>query len=267
VFDQPADFRDESEALYRLLAPLAEADFERTTQFKAWTIHDVISHLHAWNWAADLSLRDPVRFAELRDRMLAEMAKGLGIRDVEKQWIDGARNRERLEQWRAFYLEMWEHFAAADPKQRVAWAGPDMSVRSSITARLMETWAHGQEIYDVLGVERVDTDRIKNIAVLGVNTFGWTFMNRGLPVPPDVPYVRLIAPSGAEWTWNEPNDANSVAGRATEFCQVVTQVRNVADTKLEVVGETATRWMSIAQCFAGLPADPPAPGARGPRQA
>ena len=111
MFDQPADFRDESEALYRLLAPLADADFERTTQFKAWTIHDVISHLHAWNWAADLSLRDPAAFAELRDRMLAEMAKGLGIRDVEKQWIDGARNRERLEQWRAFYLEMWEHFA------------------------------------------------------------------------------------------------------------------------------------------------------------
>jgi uncharacterized protein (TIGR03084 family) len=267
MFDQPADFRDESEALYRLLATLEDADFERRTQFKGWTIHDVISHLHAWNWAADLSLRDPAAFAELRDRMLAEMAEGLHIRDVEKQWLDDAENRARLEQWRSFYGEMSVRFAEADPKKRVAWAGPDMSVRSSITARLMETWAHGQEIYDLLGVERIDADRIKNVAVLGVNTFGWTFMNRGLPVPADVPHVRVTAPSGATWTWNEPSDTNFVAGRATEFCQVVTQVRNVADTKLEVVGETAARWMSIAQCFAGPPEDPPAPGSRGPVRA
>jgi len=35
---------------------------------------------------------------------------------------------------------------------RVKWIGVDMSARSCLTARLMETWAHGQEIYDILGV-------------------------------------------------------------------------------------------------------------------
>ena len=145
---------------------------------------------------------------------------------------------------------------------RVKWAGPDMSVRSSLTARLMETWAHGQEIYDLLGVERQDKDRIQGVAVLGVNTFGWTFVNRGLDVPEDVPYVRLTAPSGAVWEWNEPNENNRVQGSATEFCQVVAQTRNIADTQLDVVGETATRWMAMAQCFAGAPEDPPAPGTR-----
>jgi len=137
-----------------------------------------------------------------------------------------------------------------------------MSVRSSITARLMETWAHGQEIYDLLGVERIDGDRIKNIAVLGVNTFGWTFINRGLEVPSPVPQVRLTSPSGQNWVWNEATADELVEGSATEFCQVVTQVRNVADTRLRVTGEVASRWMSIAQCFAGPPEDPPAPGAR-----
>ena len=58
MFQQPLDFRDESEALYRVLATLSDADFARPTQFKQWTVHDVVSHLHAWNWAADLSLRD-----------------------------------------------------------------------------------------------------------------------------------------------------------------------------------------------------------------
>jgi len=157
---------------------------------------------------------------------------------------------------------MAERFAVADPRMRVKWAGPDMSVRSSITARLMETWAHSQAVYDVLGHVRRDTDRVKNIAVLGVNTFGWTFTNRRLPVPPQMPAVRLAAPSGALWTWGPSVADDLIEGSAVEFCQVVTQVRNITDTALRVVGATATHWMSIAQCFAGPPENPPAPGSR-----
>ena len=262
MFQQPYDFRDESEALYELLADLPDGAFRRKTQFKDWTIHDVISHLHAWNRAADQSLGDPDRFVAARDRLIEEILAGRAIRDVETQWLDDARDRDRLEQWRAFYLEMCERFAAADPKARVQWDGPAMSDRSSITAQLMETWANGQELFDLLGVERVNADRIKNIAVLGVNTFGWTFVNRGVDVPSPVPYVRLTAPSGETWEWNEPSNEERVEGGATEFCQVVTQVRNVSDTELRVTGEVANRWMSIAQCFAGAPEDPPAPGTR-----
>jgi uncharacterized protein (TIGR03084 family) len=262
MFQQPIDFRDESDALYNLLSSLSDADFARKTQFKGWTISDVVSHLHAWNQAADLSLNNPNQFAEDRDWLVGEMMKGTTIGDVERRWLDDARDRERLEQWHTYYREMTERFSKADPKQRVEWAGPAMSVRSSITARLMETWAHGQELYDLLGVERVNGDRIKNIAVLGVNTFGWTFANRGIEAPADRPHVRLTAPSGDTWTWNDPSETNYVAGDATEFCQTVTQVRNVKDTGLEVVGESATLWMEIAQCFAGAATDPPAPGSR-----
>jgi uncharacterized protein (TIGR03084 family) len=137
-----------------------------------------------------------------------------------------------------------------------------MGVKMFATARQMEVWAHGQEIFDVLGRDRPGTRRLKNIAVIGVRTFGWTFVNRRLPVLRDLPYVRLIAPDGAIWEWNPPSDTSAVAGSALEFCQVVTQVRNIADTTLTVTGETARRWMSIAQCFAGPPEDPPAAGTR-----
>jgi uncharacterized protein (TIGR03084 family) len=139
-----------------------------------------------------------------------------------------------------------------------------MGVSMFTTARYMETWAHGQEVYDLVGVSRPVTDRIKNIATIGVKTFGWTFVNRKLDVPGPPPYVRLVAPSGAIWEWNEPSEAECIRGDAIDFCHVVTQGRNIADTKLEVTGPVATRWMSIAQCFAGGPADPPAPGTRGP---
>jgi uncharacterized protein (TIGR03084 family) len=262
MIQQAIDFRDESEALHALLTPLSDADFTRPTQFKGWTLHDVVSHLHAWNRAADLSLTDPDGFVEFRNRLLGEMAKGRKLRAVEAEWLDDVGPRARLAEWRALYLEMTERFAAADPKQRVAWAGPDMSVRSSITARLMETWAHGQEIYDLLGLEAPHHDRLRNVADLGVRTFGWAYVNRGRAVPAPAPSVRLATPSGDVWAWNEEETANRVEGPAIDFCRVVTQTRNVADTALRVTGPVATDWMTIVQCFAGPPEDPPAPGTR-----
>ncbi|HSQ69498.1 MAG TPA: TIGR03084 family metal-binding protein [Steroidobacteraceae bacterium] len=261
MLQEATDFQDESEALFGLLEPLPDADFERSTLFKGWTVNQVIGHLHLWNWAADLTLRDPAAFLEFGAKVMESVASG-GLRSFEDRWLEGRHGRSLLMEWREFLGPMAERFASADPKQRVRWAGPDMSVRSSITARLMETWAHGQAVYDLLGVRREDKDRIRSIVQLGVNTFGWTFRNRHLAVPQQVPQLRLTAPSGDSWVWNVENATDRIEGTATEFCQVVTQTRNVADTALEVSGEVARQWMSIAQCFAGPPVDPPAPGTR-----
>ena len=108
-------------------------------------------------------------------------------------------------------------------------------------------------------------------------TRGWTFSNRGLPLPTPAPQVRLQAPSGAPWWWDGSTAvdvaaasttpgadaaAESVSGTALAFCQVVTQVRHVDDTALVMQGGGARAWMQLAQCFAGAPNDPPAPGTR-----
>ncbi len=85
---------------------------------------------------------------------------------------------------------------------------------------------------------------------------------RGLDVPGAPPYVRLVAPSGEIWEWNKPSESERIGGDAADFCHVVTQGRNVADTGLRVTGDVAGRWMAIAQCFAGGPSDPPKPGER-----
>jgi uncharacterized protein (TIGR03084 family) len=263
MLQQAIDFREESEALFALIDPLAERDWERKTQFKEWTINDVIAHLHFGNYLADLSLQDSAAFTDFIRRWMTESKHKVSHMAATHAWLDGTKNRVLLKRWQEFYREMSDRFVGADPKQRVKWVGPDMSVRSSITARLMETWAHGQAVYDLLGQVRDDADRIQNIAVLGVNTFGWTFTNRGVVVPTDPPYLRLTAPSGAIWEWNLPiQQENRIEGKAVEFCQVVTQVRNIADTTLQVSGKTATSWMAIAQCFAGPPENPPAPSTR-----
>lgn len=261
MFQQVVDFRDESDALFRLIAALDNHELARTTQFKDWTIDDVIRHLHVWNCAAELSLTNPNAFLEFFEQVKIAMAGG-ALRGFERDYAGKMSGRTLVREWQGACANMAAKFADADPKARVQWAGPDMSVLSSITARLMETWAHGQEIYDCLGVDRVDTDRIRNIAVLGVNTFGWTFRNRGLKVPASVPGLRLTAPSGEIWEWRAGNEDDFISGPAAGFCQVVTQVRNIADTALTVTGPIATEWMAIAQCFAGPPEDPPAAGRR-----
>jgi len=255
--EQAADFLAETEALSGLLVPLPDAAFDEVTQFKGWTLNDVVRHLHFWNRAAGLQLTDEAELV----RLLGATGGPSGMRAVERETVVASGQTLR-EEWLATAGDVAKLFADADPKARLKWAGPDMSARSSITARLMETWAHGQEVYDHLGVARVDHDRIKNIAHLGIQTFGWTYVVRRMEAPPVAPFVRLTAPSGDIWMWGQEGAVNSVSGSATEFCQVVTQVRNVADTKLDVRGAVAREWMGMAQCFAGKAEAPPAPGTR-----
>lgn len=261
AMQQATDFLDESEALSALLALLSDADFETPTQFKGWTINNIIRHLHVWNIAADLALSDEAAFGEFIAKMMAGV-RGGRLPDFEADYLSGLSGHELVTGWTTQYRAMTPRFAVADPKRRVRWVGPDMAVISSITARLMETWSHAQAIYDVLGVKRIDADRIGNIVRLGVNTYGFTWKNRRMEPPGPMPQLRLSAPSGAIWEYGEASDSGIISGSATEFCRVVTQCRNIADTSLDVSGEVAHQWMAIAQCFAGPPQDPPAPGTR-----
>jgi uncharacterized protein (TIGR03084 family) len=128
-----------------------------------------------------------------------------------------------------------------------------MSARSAVTARIMETWAHGQDIADTFGVLRRPTDRLRHIAHLGVSTIGFTFRLHDRPAP-DVPIrVELRAPSGIRWTWGDEDAADRVEGSALDFCLTVTQRRHVGDTALSVHGRVAREWIGIAQAFAGAP--------------
>lgn len=258
---QARDFLEESEALAAILADVPEEAWNRATRFKGWTLNDVIVHLLFWNRAVDLALQDPDALRAMVKDILAYIAGG-SLRDLENARVE-ERGKALYAAWTEQFRAMLPHWEAADPKHRVPWAGPDMSVRSSITARQMETWAHGQAIFDLLGIERQESDaRIRNIVMLGVNTFGWSHKVQGLAVPDAMPLLRLTAPSGEIWEYGEAEDAGLIEGPAVDFARVVTQTRNIADTALKTEGEVARRWMETAQCFAGPPETPPAPGAR-----
>ncbi|MGI9344884.1 MAG: TIGR03084 family metal-binding protein [Gammaproteobacteria bacterium] len=256
---QAQDFLHESEAIYQMLSQASALSFDAPTAFKGWTTKDILQHLHFWNRMAHLQISDEHLLLQTFEQ-LADFPDGM--RAFEQHQLKDLTEVALLDSWRSTYQAVAQLFADCDPKKRLKWPGPDMSARSSITARLMETWAHSQAIYDMLGIVRTNTDRIRNIVVLGLNTYGWTFMVRQETPPQPVPFLKLAAPSGATWTFGETRQDECIEGLAEEFCQVITQSRNIADTQLKVTGPNATNWMRKAQCFAGPPETPPEPGER-----
>lgn len=255
------DFRLECANIEQLILSIAVDEFDQSTGFKNWSINQILRHLHVWNRAAFFSLTDEAAFNDYIAQAMGAVRTG-GLTNFEEDYLHGLSGAELFDVWREFYPEMADAFAKADPKARLPWAGPSMSARSSVTARLMESWAHAQAIYDVQGLDRSSTDGIENVVVLGLNTYGWTFKNRKLDVPETRPSLRLTAPSGVVWEFGDLAEGELIEGHAEEFCQVVTQTRNIEDTDLSVTGPNAQNWMRIAQCFAGPPEDPPAAGVR-----
>ncbi len=256
------DLLTETAELHAFLQTLDDDDWSRPTLFMGWTPWDVIAHLHFFDEVSMKSLAGPEEFEALQKQFVEQMKAGLSGQEMAQKAYGEHDASALLELWKTTNTAMVEQLGASEPKRRLPWFGPDMGVQMFTTARFMETWSHGQAIYDLKSVEREPTDRIKNIVAIGVRTFGWTFVNRKLDVPGPAPYVRLVAPSGEIWEFNDPSDEERVEGSAADFCMTVTQVRNVADTNLQVTGEVANRWMEIAQCFAGGPVDPPKPGYR-----
>lgn len=257
---QASDFLEETNCLYELVKEIDESTFEASTLFKNWSVNDILVHLHFWNKNAYSSVNAPEEFDTMMKQFFSAIETGK-LRPYENKVIK-ERGFELLELWYELSLKIADDFLTIDPKQRVKWAGPDMSARTCISARQMEVWAHGQAIFDMLGKKRSETDRIKNIVVLGINAFGWSHHVHVLEVPEEMPYLRLSAPSGEIWEYGNKQNENSIIGSAVEFGRVVAQTRNIADTSLNITGDIAKIWMENAQCFAGPPETPPPAGLR-----
>jgi uncharacterized protein (TIGR03084 family) len=205
-----------------------------------------------------LALRDTDAFVAHRNELIAKFADPAAVEYETLGRFRTMAPAELLAEWRSHRDDLADAASGVAPDARIEWYGPSMSLRSFLTARLMEVWAHGQDIVDAVGAERPATDRVRHIAQLGVITRGWSYRNRGREAPADEVRVVLTAPSGAEWTWGDEAAAATVSGPALDFCLVVTQRRHVDDTALVTSGHAAREWMEIAQAFAGPPTDGPA---------
>lgn len=253
------DLSVEHEALDAVVENLDEEQWMIMTPSPGWNIKDQIRHLAYFDDRAALAASDSDAFGKHIEEVMSDLQAFIKMLDDvgRKMSIE-----ELMNWWRRERKKMLEAYAAIGPKDRLPWYGPPMSALSHATARLMETWAHGQDVFDALRLKRTNTDRLRHVAHLGVTTFGWSYTNRGLEVPQTRVRVELTAPSGEIWTWGPEDASDKISGPAEDFCIVVAQRRHVDDTRLEVVGETARDWMLKAQCFAGPPTDGPPPGER-----
>ncbi len=256
-----ADLLAEQQALDELVADLAPSQWDHVTPSPGWKVADQIGHLAYFDRAAALAIADPDAFAELKAAFWEVAVTGSDAADrYALSTYRSMEPPELLQAWREERTMLAGASAGLADDARVEWFGPSMSARSFLTARLMEAWAHGQDIVDALGLVRAASDRLVHIARLGFITRSWSFVNRGLE-PADVAVrARLSAPSGGEWIFGDNDAPESVQGPAEDFCLVVTQRRHVDDTDLVLDGGAVRDWMVHAQVFAGLPTDGPPAG-------
>jgi len=240
----------EHDDLRAILDGIAEEDWDRPTPAAGWTVRDQISHLGYFDGAARLSMADPDAFRALLAEAQADIEKFVAATLDYGRGIPGS---ELLDRFTAERRGLVEAARAVPDGVRVPWYGPDMSVASSLTARIMETWAHGQDVADALGVTRPLTGRLRHVCDIGIRARPFAYRSRGLELPDTPLRVELVAPDGAVWEWGPPDAADRVTGPALDFALVVTQRRLLADTDVKAEGDDARTWIAFAQAFAGNP--------------
>ncbi|MEU9253559.1 TIGR03084 family metal-binding protein [Streptomyces sp. NPDC048270] len=244
-----ADLREEGRELDALVGELPAPDWTRPTPAPRWSIAHQIAHLHWTDRAALLSLTDAAGFARMVEDAL-EAPESF----VDEGAEEGAKlpPAELLARWRSARAALDAALAAASPDTRFPWYGPPMKAASMASARLMETWAHGQDIADALGVRRTPTARLRHVARIGVRARDYAYAVRGLPAPAEEFRVELTAPDGSgAWTYGPSDAPQRITGPALDFCLLVTQRAHRCDLALTATGPDADRWLDIAQAFAG----------------
>ncbi|MFE9425445.1 TIGR03084 family metal-binding protein [Kitasatospora sp. NPDC006697] len=257
-----ADLRAEGDALEELVAGLDPAGWRTPTPAPGWTIAHQLAHL-AWSdeWALRAA-RDPEGFHAAATRMLAGVTEFDGF--VNQGAAAGAAlaPRDLLDWWQAGRAEVLAALAEVPAGGKLPWFGPPMKAPSMATARLMETWAHAEDVADALGVKRLPTARLRHIAHLGVRTMGYAFAARGEAVPTEPVRVELTGPDGQSWCWGPEEAEDRITGPALDFCRLVTRRRHPDDLALTVTGPVATAWVPIAQAFVGPAGEGRRPGNR-----
>jgi uncharacterized protein (TIGR03084 family) len=248
------DLKEESESLDRLVSALDDKDWSRPTPAAGWTVAHQIAHLHWTDTVATLAATAPAEFI----RQMSTVEDPFTM--VDRAAADHiAPPRELLRRWRDGRAALARALSEKPKGEKLPWFGTAMSPLSSATGRMMETWAHGQDVAETFPdnkdaqEHRRPTDRLRHVANLGFRTIGHSFLSHGRQAPAAPFRVELSTVDGAVWTFGDEAAPNRIVGPAEDFCLLVTQRRHPADLGLQATGDDAREWMTLAQAFAGPP--------------
>src|ERR1700733_13657403 len=244
------DLRAESDDLDALVAPLADERWATPTPAAGWTIAHQIGHLLWTDRSALLAVTDEDAFADLVKTAVDDPN---GFVDTAADELATVPPAELLADWRLTRTRLHDALLTVADGRKLPWCGPPMSGSSMATARLMETWAHGLDVADALGVTRPATARLRPIPPIGGGARDFAFGINGQQPPSDPFRVELRAPDGSTWSWGPADASQRVTGSAEDFCFLVTQRRPLRELDVTATGDDASRWLSIAQAFAGPP--------------
>jgi uncharacterized protein (TIGR03084 family) len=255
VRDLVRDLVAESASLDDLVAPLPAEAWATPTPAESWTIAHQIAHLAWTDRLALLSATDEDAFA-VEAAHAATDPDGY-VANEAQEWANEDPGK-LLIRWRDGCVELAEAIAHLPGGAHLAWFGPSMSAASMVSARIMETWAHGEDVADALGLRRAPTQRLRHVAHIAVATRAYAFGIHDLTPPEESIRVELTAPDGSLWTWGPDDATDIVTGPALDFCLLTTQRRHRRDLAVRARGKAANTWLDVAQSFAG----PPGPGRR-----
>ncbi|GAA3677345.1 TIGR03084 family metal-binding protein [Arthrobacter ginkgonis] len=251
------DWHDESWALESVLRPIGPRDWDRPTPAPGWGIRHQVAHLAWTDEALFLALTAPEEFGRLRLRVgadpeaavaeAAEAGAGADPEVIVRRWVAGQRRTAQA-------------LGRLDPGARIDWFGPPMGAAAAVSARIMETFAHGQDVRDALGLAPVRSPRLRHIAHLAVAARPYSFAVNSLPAPVEDIRVEL-ASDGETWSWGPDDAAQKVVGDALDFALLATRRRHRDDCAVQASGNLADQWLDIIQAYAGPPGEGRQPGA------
>ncbi len=243
--DLLADLAAEEDALRRCVSGIDADDWLRPTPSRHWDVRDTISHLaHTDEAAVEVctggrSLGEMVAgFASGEDFTLSGVLRGRAMSGpAVLDWWDRAAARQA------------EVLASLDPMVRVPW-GLGMRAPSFVTARLMETWAHGLDVHAALGVEPVDTDRLRHVAWLSIRALPYAYSVAGRTDPGTPLRVELDGPGGERWVFGPAGAGDVVTGPAGAFCRLfVKRITRAEASSLEASGPGARAALDVARAY------------------
>ncbi|MFI0815296.1 maleylpyruvate isomerase family mycothiol-dependent enzyme [Streptomyces sp. NPDC021098] len=247
VREELADLAEEQREFGALVRSLDDAAWRRDSAADGWTVADQVSHLaDTEEVARDTLAGGPRAFATAvpayptaEDFTAAGCRRGDGLSPGELTvWWDRAGTKTRL------------LMAERAPGDRVAW-GFGMTTEVFATARIMETWAHGLDIRDALGLAAPETPRLRHIAALGHATLRYALARARVRPPGDRTLrLELTAGDGTAYAFGPDGATDVLRGPLLEWCRVATRrTRGAPAGGLKPDGELAELALLYARAY------------------
>jgi uncharacterized protein (TIGR03084 family) len=241
-----AELAAEQTQLMDFVRALTPDEWLSPTPARLWDVRDTISHL------ADVDEMAIDTIADGPHALNAVAARAASDADVTYQGVMRGRRfagAEVLAWWERTSARERDVLARLDPNARVGW-GIGMRAATLVTARMMETWAHGLDVYAARHTEPVDTDRLAHVAWLSTRALPYAYTVAGREPPPEPLRVELRLPSGAPWTFGPEDAPARITGAASQYCRVFVQRLAVADaTDLHATGAAAVAALEVARAY------------------